>query len=258
MKTIGLALGGGGARGVAHIAYLKALEDLGIRPAVIAGTSSGAIAGALYAGGMTPDGMYEMLEKLFSDKKNAGASLLRSLNRSNIAGTLARPFLAGMLPKKTFGELDISLKLVATNFHTLKEKVFDSGELLPALMASIAFPGAFVPQPVGDAYYVDGGATNIVPFDIIRVQCDVLIAIDVSQVRADASLKPTIKNALHATWAATQEALIMSKLKEAPVDIFERPTFGDVGTMEFFKYKSIQSRAQSHIPSFVERLKKVL
>ncbi len=256
MKTVGLALGGGGARGVAHIAYLQALEQQGIKPSVIAGTSSGAIVGALYAGGVTPDGMYGMLESLFSAKKRSGLSLVNALKRDGFAGVLAKQFLSKALPKKTFEELNIPLKLVATDFHTLEEKVFDSGEILPALMGSIAFPSVFIPQQVGNGYYVDGGATNIVPFDILRQECDVLIAIDVSQVRPNATLKPNIKNALHATWAATQEALISEKLRAAPVDIFERPTFEDVSTMEFFKYKSIYERAEAYIPGFVEQLNK--
>jgi NTE family protein len=258
VKTIGLALGGGGARGVAHIAYLKALEQMGIKPNVIAGTSSGAIVGALYAGGVTPDEMYAMLDSLFGNKRRSGLSLVRAFKRDGIAGTMAKPFLSTILPKRTFEELDIPLKLVATNFHTLEEKVFASGEILPALMGSIAFPSVFIPQQVGDAYYVDGGATNIVPFDILRKECDVLIAIDVSQVRPNSSLKPSLKNALHATWAATQEALIAQKLKESPVDIFERPTFEDVSTLEFYKFKSIYKRAEDRISGFVEQLKKVL
>ncbi len=257
MKTVGLALGGGGARGVAHIAYLKALDEMGIKPSIISGTSSGAIVGSLYAGGMTPDEMMAMLERLFNIKKRSNVSLLKAFKREGFASGIAKPFLMELLPKKTFEELDIPLKIVATNFHTLQEKVFDTGEILPALMASIAFPSVFVPQQADGAYYVDGGATNIVPFDIIRKECDVLIAIDVSQVRADASLKPTIKNAVHATWAATQEALISCKLKVNPVDLFERPTFSNVATMEFYKYKSIYKRTQALIPGFVERLNQV-
>ncbi len=257
MKTVGLALGGGGARGVAHIAYLKALEEQGIKPSVIAGTSSGAIVGALYAGGMTPDAMYTMLENLFSMRKRSNVSLVKALKRAGFAYTLAKQFLSKALPKKTFEELEIPLKLVATDFHTLEEKVFTSGEILPALLGSIAYPSVFIPQQVGNRYYMDGGATNIVPFDILRNECDILIAIDVSQVRPNASLKPNIKNALHATWAATQEALIAEKLKLSSVDIFERPAFEDVSTMEFFKYKSIYKRAETYIPGFVAQLNKV-
>lgn len=257
MKTVGLALGGGGARGVAHIAYLKAMEEMGCKPTIIAGTSSGAIIGALYAGGLSPGDIYAMLESLFSIKKRSGVSVMKALRRDNVAAALAKQFLSQALPKKTFEELDIPLKLVATNYHTLKEKVFTSGKILPPLMGSIALPGVFAPQQVGDAYYMDGGATNIVPFDILRKECDVLIAVDVSQVRPN-TLKPSKKNAHHATWAATQEALISAKLVKTPVEIFERPSFEDVSTMAFYKYKSIYKCAQTHIPGFVEQLNKVL
>lgn len=257
MKSIGLALGGGGARGVAHIAYLSALEDMGCKPNIIAGTSSGAIVGALYAGGMSPGDMYAMLESLFSIKKRSGISLVKALKRDNVAAALAKQFLSSVLPKKTFEELDIPLKLVATNFNTLQEKVFTTGEILPALMGSIAYPSVFLPQQAEDAYYIDGGATNIVPFDILRKHCDVLIAVDVSKVRPN-TLKPSKKNAHHATWAATQETLVSLKLEKTPVEVFERPTFEDVSMMEFFKYKSVYKRAEAHIPGFMEQLNKVL
>lgn len=253
MKRIGLALGGGGVRGIAHIAYIKALEELGLKPCVISGTSSGAIAGAMYAGGMSPDEMLEGIKTLLRLRRKslAGSTARRS---GGVVPALAHNALTELLPKKRFEELHIPLKVVATNFHTLQERVFDSGELLPALMASIALPSAFVPQLVDGEYYVDGGATNIVPFDIIRDECDILIAIDVSLVRP-AVLKPSRKNASHATWAATQEAYINTKLKLCNVEIFERPTFKGISTLEFFKYKNVYDRAMEYVPGFIEKLK---
>lgn len=258
MKRIGLALGGGGVRGVAHIAYLKALDEIGLKPSVISGTSSGAIAGALYAGGMTPDEIMDSLRSLISLRgKQAISGVKPERHSGGLTAAAAQRSLRRLLPKNRFDELDIPLKVVATNFHTLKERVFDSGELLPAIMASIALPSTFVPQMVDGEYYMDGGATNIVPFDIIRGECDVLIAIDVSLVRP-AILKPTLKNANHATWAATQEAFINAKLKLCKVDIFERPTFDKISTMEFFKYKKVYDRALDYMPGFIEKLKKLI
>lgn len=258
MTRIGLALGGGGVRGVAHIAYIKALEEMGIKPSVISGTSSGAIAGALYAGGLSPDEIMDRLHSLFSlrGKKRVpgGAPGLRP---GGFAASAAQRSLARLLPKAKFEELEIPLKVVATNFHTLREHVFETGELLPAVMASVALPSAFVPYQVDGEFYMDGGATNIVPFDIIRDACDVLIAIDVSLVRPN-QFKPTLKNASHATWAATQEAYIGEKLKSFPVDVFERPTFDNISTMEFFKYKKVYDQACTLVPDFIEKLKKLI
>lgn len=258
MKRIGLALGGGGVRGVAHIAYIKALEELGLRPSVISGTSSGAIVGAMYAGGLPPDGIMDSMNSIISLKGGkAGSGVRPERKQGGMAVAAAQGRLVRLLPKTRFEELDIPLKVVATHFHTLKERVFDSGELLPAIMASVALPSAFVPQMVDGEYYVDGGATNIVPFDIIRNECDILIAIDVSSVRP-AKLKPTLKNADHATWAATQEAYINTKLKLCSVDIFERPTFDSISTMEFFKFKKVYDQAMTYVPGFIEKLKRML
>ena len=214
LKRVGLALGGGGARGIAHIAYLKAMEEMGIRPSVISGTSSGAIAGAMYAGGMSPEEMLAAVQRALHGSVTAYFNR-RGKRTDNLVSAMARQALQRLLPKRSFEELDIPLRIVATHFHTLKERVFSEGGILEPLMASIAYPNAFCPQPVEGEYYVDGGATNIVPFDIIRRECDVLIAIDVSLVRPN-ELRPSIKNALHASWAATQEALISLKLQQCP------------------------------------------
>ena len=255
MKTIGLALGGGGARGVAHIAYLEAMEQLGLRPDVIAGTSSGAIVGALYAGGMRPQEMIGLLDSLFAARKRQLAVWLKARKKGDIIASLVRDYFSKVLPKKRFEELDIRLKIVATAFHSLEEKVFDSGDILPALMCSIAFPSVFLPQSVDGTLYMDGGATNIVPFDTIRDECDVLIAIDVSSVRQN-SFVPSIKNSVRATWAATQQALLEKRLADCPVQILERPTFENVTTMEFYKYKSVYLKAKEYIPAFIDKLKK--
>ena len=258
MKSVGLALGGGGVRGVAHIAYIKALEDLGIRPSVISGTSSGAIAGALYAGGLKPDEMLARIEALINSFRKPKIRPLLRNRQMGWAAAAARQSLKELLPKERFEELDIPLKVIATNFHTLEERVFDSGELLPAVMASVALPGVFGPQMADGEYYVDGGATNIVPFDVIRDACDVLIAIDASLVRPFPHMAPTRKNARQATWAATQEAYIRQKLKLCPVDLFERPNLPPVSSMELFKFKTVYDQALSYLPDFIDKVKKLI
>lgn len=257
MKSIGLALGGGGARGVAHIAYLEAMEQLGLRPNIIAGTSSGAIVGALYAGGMKPQEILGLLDSLFAARKRQLAVWLKARKKGDVIASLVRDYFSRVLPKKRFEELDIRLKIVATAFNSLEEKVFDQGDILPALMSSIAFPSVFLPQLVDGVYYVDGGATNIVPFDTIRDECDVLIAIDVSSVRQN-SFAPSIRNAVRATWAATQQALFDKRLEDCPVQILERPTFEKVTTMDFYKYKSVYLKAKEHMPAFIDKLKKTI
>lgn len=256
MKT-GLALGGGGVRGIAHIAYIEAMERAGIFPDIISGTSSGAIVGALYAGGMSPREICGVLEDFLKTAKRLGLALLKRKKDGGRIASFVRDYLSRVLPVDRFEELRIPLKIVATDFHTLREKVFDSEDILPALMGSIALPSVFVPQFTRGAYYMDGGATNIVPFDIIRDLCDVLIAIDVSLVRPN-DYKPSTKNALRATWAATHETLIALKLKSCSVEIFERPSFDKASTMEFQKYKHIYNQAQAMTPAFIEKINKYI
>ena len=258
MKRIGLALGGGGARGVAHIAYLEAMAGLGIRPDIIAGTSSGAIVGALYAGGMDPKGMFDVLETLFGTKKHTGAAFKRVKKvPSGVVASMTKKYLSQILPKQRFEDLEIPLKVVTTHFHSLEERVFSSGDILEAVMGSIAYPNTFAPQKIQGEYYIDGGATNVVPFDIIRGECDLLIAIDVSMVRPN-NFKPTKENALHATWAATQEALISLKLQRFPIDIFERPDFDFVPTLGFDQYPYVYKRAKEFVPDFIQKLKNMM
>lgn len=257
MKKVGVALGGGGARGVAHIVYLKAMEELGVAPCIISGTSSGSIAGALYAGGIKPDDMLALMLRLFSGKKSSG--LLKSITRfkKSLVTDAARKIIEDILPVKTFEELKTPLKVVATNINTLAERVFTSGNLLRAVMCSVALPGTILPQEYDGQHYIDGGATNVVPFDIIRSECDVLVAIDVSNVRPN-TLAPTMQTAKLADWTATHNALISLKRKHTHVDIFERPSFGNVGTMEFSKVTNVYKRAEELVPDFKRKLEKLI
>jgi len=258
VKRIGLALGGGGARGIAHIAYIKAMEEMGLRPDIISGTSSGALVGALYAGGMKPDEIYNIVQELFGGKKNLRYVYKRvKLMSSVFISSAVRKYISGIMPGQRFEDLDIPLKVVATNFNTLEERVFSNGDLIDPLMGSIAYPRVFGPQQIGDGYYIDGGATNIVPFDIIRGDCDVLIAIDVSMSKPK-EMKPSLRNSVHATWAASQNALISVKLKSSPVEIFERPDFTNVSTMDFHKYRYVFERAEELAPDFKQKLKMMI
>jgi NTE family protein len=257
MERIGVALGGGGVRGVAHIAYLKAIEECGIKPCVISGTSSGSIVGALYAGGMSPDDIFAAIERMFSIRRESRAIGKLKRMPENLVTSLVKKYLHRILPQHRFEDLQIPLKIVATNYHSLEERVFDSGNVLSAIMGSIALPGVFSPQMIDDQYYMDGGATNIVPFDIIRDECDILVAIDVSKVREN-TYKVSPKKAVKATWAATHEALIRHKLERSPVDLFERPNFHKVKTMEFNKYKRVYQRANELVPAFEQKLNMIL
>jgi len=137
MKTIGLALGGGGARGLCHIDFCMALDEMGLKPTIISGTSIGAIAGGFYAAGVSGAGMEEILEQI-GIREISKMVDFSILNPSGLVkGKGVTDFLCKHLPAKTFEELLIPLKVVATDYWRREEVIFDSGDLIPAIRASI-------------------------------------------------------------------------------------------------------------------------
>ena len=166
-KDLGLALGGGAARGLAHIGVLKVLERESIPIDFIAGTSFGAFVAALYAAGV-PVAMMEEVA-LNMDWKQLLRFVDPVLPRSGlIDGKKISRFMAEMLPVRSFEELKIPLILPATEVMNGKTILFREGDLIEPLRAAIAFPGIFNPVKVGDTYLFDGGVCMPVPIDAVR------------------------------------------------------------------------------------------
>lgn len=163
--TIGLALGSGAARGLAHIGVLKVLEEAGIPIACIAGTSIGAFIGALYAAGVPVQQMEKTLCEL---NWRALARLLSpTLPTSGLLdGGKVANFMAELLPVQTFEELSIPLAVTATDVESGEALVIHQGSLLEGLHAATAFPGIFAPVPWKGRFLVDGGLCNPVPADV--------------------------------------------------------------------------------------------
>lgn len=175
MKT-GLVLSGGGVRGAAHIGAIKALEEQGIFPSHIAGTSAGAIVGALYAGGRSWEEILDFFKtvELFSIKKYARKQP-GFVDTSKFHDTLK-----SYLPADRFEDLKKPLYITATNLLDGTLKVFHRGELIKPLLASAAVPGVFAPVTIQDGYYVDGGTLNIFPVDLIKMYCDQIVGVYVN------------------------------------------------------------------------------
>ena len=179
--NLGIALSGGGIRGMCHAGVMKALEEYGIKPDIIAGVSAGAIVGALYADGYSSDeiaGFFEHVEfrKMTKVKiPNGGFFGIESFEK----------FLAGKLRAKTFEELKIPLRIVATNLDKGQSVVFTSGNLLEAIIASSTFPVLFTPKVINGENYIDGGVFKNFPVSIIRDDCEKIIGINASPLVAD-------------------------------------------------------------------------
>ncbi|REE07685.1 NTE family protein [Winogradskyella pacifica] len=172
-ETIGLVLSGGGMRGVAHVGAIKALEEHNIYPTHIAGTSTGAIVGGLYAYGYTCDEMMQFFKtvQILDYKKYA-------LNKPGfIDSGKYYSFFKKKFPEDSFSVLKKKLFITATNITDGKLETFSEGELIKPILASSAFPGLFSPVKIKDKLYIDGGVLNNFPLELIRKDCDTLIGV---------------------------------------------------------------------------------
>jgi len=165
-KKIGLALGSGAARGMAHIGVLKVLDQAEIPIAAISGTSIGALIGALYSAGVSVAEMEEIANSV-DWKKMAGWIAPRVPVSGLIDGKRIARFFEGLLPVRDFSALKIPLAMLATDVETGEAIVLKQGDLLTALRAAIAFPGIFTPVNIGQRYLVDGGLCYPVPAHIL-------------------------------------------------------------------------------------------
>jgi NTE family protein len=172
---IGLALSGGGIRGVAHIGAIKALEDHNIQADIVSGTSAGSIVGTLYALGYSSQEMLEFVKSF---------QLYKIFKLSwPMTGLASLGYLINMLkslePKVDFEQCKIPLHVTMTNLNTAKLNIMSDGDLVKAVAASCAIPSIFEPIVINDALYVDGGVMKNLPASVIRSECDLLIGINV-------------------------------------------------------------------------------
>jgi NTE family protein len=190
---IGLALGSGGARGWAHIGVLQRLNELGVRPDVIAGTSIGSIAAALYASDSL-DTMEDLATQL--DWKQVAQLFLEvNLPRSGLlTGKNFMRLLKSIIPIHTISGLRIPYAAVATDLETEKEVIIRSGKLFDAIRASIGIPGIFAPTCLDGRHLVDGGLVNPLPVSACRAMgADFVIAVDINLRVPTAKRKPIKK-----------------------------------------------------------------
>jgi NTE family protein len=174
----GLVLSGGGTRGFAHLGALKALEEHGIKPDIIAGVSAGSIVGALYADGENAE---EALKALTSKRLFGFFEFI--LPRSGlIKMTGFEKTLRNTLKAKNFEDLQIPLIIFAVNINTAKLHRFDKGDLVSAITASSSIPVVFQPVKIDGQYYLDGGIINNFPVDTIRHDCETIIGINVNPI----------------------------------------------------------------------------
>ena len=176
LPKFGIALSGGGARGIAHIGVLQALEEFGIKPRVVSGTSMGAIVGVLYAAGYSPKAMLKFLvERKFHKIINWHRPFSGLLDMGRMQKVMGE-----MIGEDDFSSLKIPFYCAVTNLNSGQGEIKSEGKLFQWVMASASIPVVFEPRIIDGQTYVDGGLLNNLPADVIREKCQVLIGVHVN------------------------------------------------------------------------------
>jgi NTE family protein len=259
-NRLGLALGAGGAKGLCHIAFLKVLDELGVRPNVIAGTSIGAIIGAFYAAGLSGAELEQELMQIgLLDLSKIALDFSLFSSSAILKGNGVEEFLKLALPVRTFEELPIPLKVVATDFWKREEVILDSGDLVSAIRASSALPFVFEPVILQDVVLIDGGAVNPLPYDLVQSECDFTIAIDVSGVKDQPDgLVPNMLESVLSTFQIMQASIVAAKMNAGAPDVYVKPELRNIRVLDFYRYKEILTGVEAEVEQFREKVKKYL
>lgn len=276
MKKIGLALGGGGAKGFAHIPILEVFDELGIKPYCITGTSMGAIMGALYASGHSAKEIAGMIDQLLvAPRKSSLKEIFHNPDtfkfmelidphfslkpKGLLKGEKLLNFLYEQMQVSTFEDLKIPLKIVATDFWRNEPVIFDKGKLLPAVRASMALPYLFTPVMLDDRVLVDGGLINNVPHDLLSSKCDIRIAVDIMGGNSKPKDKvPSPIDAVFHTYNVMMDTIAKEKLANHPVDIYLQPPLYDIDMLDFHKAEIIYQQGLETKDDFKRKLEHLL
>ena len=250
--SLAIALGGGGARGIAHIVILEALDELGITPAAVAGASIGAIIGAAYCAGVEARLLREHVLAVTRERSSVMSKLLRArVGRfaDLLRGRLANPMLLDAeifldmfwpddMPRR-FEGLAIPFQVVAGDFHNRAEAVFSSGPLAPAVAGSMAMPGLIKPVQLDGRLLVDGGSVNPLPYDLLFDRADVVLAVDVTFGALRGPKDPRPFETMFGAAQIMQGAITAQKVKARPPDMLIRPPVQQFRVLEFLRAAQI-------------------
>ncbi|WP_319531009.1 patatin-like phospholipase family protein [uncultured Cohaesibacter sp.] len=254
-KTVAIAFGGGGARGLAHIWIMEALDELGITPVALSGCSIGALAAASYGSGMTGADLRRYVLDLFGNRGEVLSRLWQNRPKSfselfaspNPVGNwvqfdpewLAEAFLPPDI-KSDFSEFLMPVSMSASNYFTGEEVVFRSGKVMTAMAASMAIPALFRPVLFEGEVLIDGGCVNPMPIDHVRPHADIIIAVDVvgvPQKPADGKV-----GSFEMGFGATQilmQTIQREKMRHDKVDLLVQPLISSFRPLDFLKANDI-------------------
>ena len=246
--TMAIAFGGGGARGLAHIHVIEALDELGIKPVAITGSSIGAIMGAGMAAGMsgadireftlsTVGRPREVMNRIWSLRPTTLSDMMSGgfrIGQYNLERIL-KAFLPGLLPAD-FADLQIPLHVTATDYYGNSELLIGEGDLFQALAASAAIPAVFMPVRINGRIMIDGGIFNPVPFEYLLDKADIVVGIDVVGWPAgDPDVMPSRIDSLFGASQLMMQSIIAMKLKVHRPHVFLAPEVGRFKVLDFLK-----------------------
>lgn len=272
-RRIGLALGAGGANGLAHIEMLEVLESRDLRPHRIAGSSIGAVIGTLFASGMSAAEIRNIATSAFIDADSGLISKLMSDQSTHWLELVEIEFgSGGMLDSQRilshfyqsigaqrFEDLDIQLDVVAGDLWEKEQVVLNRGRLLPAIQASMAIPGIFKPVTIDGRVLIDGGTVNPVPWDLLFEDCDIVIAVDVGGVRSQPEPGDTgFFEVLFNSVKVMQKAIVSAKMGHRKPDIYIAPQIRDIRALEFYSAETVFEQAKPAREQFEKELSALL
>ncbi len=275
MKKVGLALGGGGARGCAHIGVIKALREADIPVDFVAGTSIGAV-----MGGVLALGKIEEVEKILKNVK--WQDVVKHFDptipkKGLFQGKKVVKLIEKIIGKKTFSDTQIPFVAVATDLVSGKEVDLESGSMIDAMRASIAIPGIITPFKKKGRHLIDGGVTNPLPTDIVRdLGAEVVISVDLNSsflkerrytgrqltkyklVNWLTPSRPNIIDVIESSVFAMQNQLTQTNLEIHQPDFLIQPDLGDAGIFDFQKAKKLISEGYKETKKQIRKIKKAV
>lgn len=239
---IGLALGGGAARGFAHVGVIQVLEEAGIRPHYVAGTSAGSLVAALYASGKSPLELRQVAETM--EEAAITDWVLPLFNRGALKGEALASYVNRQVQGRAIEHMALPLGIVATDLKSGEPVLFRRGNTGTAVRASSAVPGVFLPVGIGEHEYVDGGLVAPVPVRQVReMGANFVIAVDISSDPAGNAAGDTFQILLQ-TFAIMGKSINQLALKDAEVVV--RPRLSGVGSADFSaRRRSIEAGRQA-------------
>ena len=250
---VGLALGGGAAKGFAHIGVIKMLEANGIKPVVVSGTSAGSVVGALYASGMDA---YALQQKAVA-LDEASIRDVSLFSGGVVKGQKLQDYVNAQLGDRTFEKLKKPLAVVATRLEDGQRTVFVRGNVGQAVRASSSIPGVFEAVSIGKHHYVDGGVVSPVPVDAAReLGADFVVAVDISSKASGTADPSSMLGNVNRSIAIMGQKLGAAELARA--DTVIRPSVNDIGATDFAqKNRAIlegERAAQAALPQIRARI----